>query len=628
MTDTPLHLLFEPEDHEFVHQSVVPLFGARTPILIPYGDDEAPVLPEGARVVTWLNDHLLKQLLPLCLTHHWQLALLPHPDMTHARLGFGVANRLEHAVADVLANESAVAVDLLYCNDEPVLNSVVIGDTYSLKPARVASDSLWTRLGRLAKLLPSLTHLTLSPFRLITQKDKVVDTAALGIVAVEHGRSSPLSRRLLDDSSASDGMLHTLVLAPRSVFELIRFLLTSAVLPARSSHKLPPFVGHIKSQRLSITSPKPVPYTLDGVNHEESQLLLRVEQKQLQLVPGRHITTENGNQGDTKEIFKTQALPTGEARNQLIAHPMPWIHHAATEEFRELFLLLRDNARTSEAYVMLMILSTLLATVGLFANSAPVIIGAMILAPLMAPIISMAMGLLRQDERLIFDSGKALATGIGLAIACAMLLAIITPLEHINSEIGARLRPTLLDLGVAVISGVAGAYAHARSEVARSLAGVAIAVALVPPLAVTGIGLGWFNWTVFSGALLLFLTNLAGIILAAALTFLWLGYSPFKRARRGLLVSLALVVLVSLPLGLGFHRMVQEHRIISTLTDWQTQGVRLRDIQVQLGDPLYIQATVVTEEPLAAGQLSAIKASLEARLKRPVRLEAITAVVR
>src|SRR5690606_29860235 len=109
-------------------------------------------------------------------------------------------------------------------------------------------------LRRFVRLLPVLSELRLRPFRLETQKEKVIETAALGIVAVEHGRSNPLSRRLLEDSSVNDGMLHALLLAPRSVMEFLRFLLASVLLPTRHGSALPPFVGHIKTQRLRISN--------------------------------------------------------------------------------------------------------------------------------------------------------------------------------------------------------------------------------------------------------------------------------------------------------------------------------------------------------------------------------------
>lgn len=625
----PIHyVLFAPHDKDQLAAEVLPLLNALEVELIALNEDSPPSIPVDSRVLVWLDDECLKTVIPHALNQRWHLAMLPHPGLVQARQGFGVANKLEHAIEDAAANVNPIAADLLFCNQLPVFNSVVIGDTYSLKPARVASDSAFTRLRRIFQLLPNLGQLRLNPFKLNTFKQKMIDTAALGIVVVEHGRSSPLSRRILEDTSPTDGMLHALVLAPRSIFELLGFLFSSAFFPARSTQKLPPSVGHIKTRELTITCPKPLPYSLDGVNHLTQELHLRVESGMLQLLPGRHLNIDNKNGKGHKEIVKTQALPIGEARTELITYPIPWIHHAAPEEFKELFLMLRDNARTSESYLALMVLSTLLAAVGLFANSAPVIIGAMILAPLMAPIISVAMGLLRQDTRLIGDSVKALGIGIGMAVSCAMLLAWILPLEFITDEIGARLKPTLLDLAVAIISGIAGAYAHARTEIARSLAGVAIAVALVPPLAVTGIGLGWFDFHVFFGALLLFLTNLAGIVLAASITFLCMGYSPFKRAQKGLLVSLAMVVAVSIPLGVGFYHMVQEQRIINSLNNWEIAEVRLRDIRVQPGSPLHIQARLVSRAPLEDTQLDIIKAAMEERLQRPITLEVVTALVR
>src|SRR5690606_27077719 len=109
---------------------------------------------------------------------------------------------------------------------------------------------------------PNLHELRLRPFKLTTLKEKVIDTAALGIVAVEHGKSSPLARRILDDSSVNDGMMHALVLAPRSVMEFLRFLLASVFLPAKSASRLPPFVGHIKTDALTVSSAKPIEYSL------------------------------------------------------------------------------------------------------------------------------------------------------------------------------------------------------------------------------------------------------------------------------------------------------------------------------------------------------------------------------
>ncbi len=627
--DSPKHatLLFHAKEEPWVRENLLPQLASVEVQLFALSEPcHLPELAETSLVLTWLSDEALQHVLPEAAARQWEVGLLPHAKMTQARLGFGVAAKVEHAVEDALKEEAAQSVDLLYCNDVPVFNAVAIGHTYSLKSARVSEDNVWQRAKRFFTLVPNLKTLHLRAFDLLTRKEKNIDTAALGIVVVEHGRSSPLARRIIDDSQINDGMLHALVLAPRSVVEFLSFLFVSIFLPARSARQLPSFVGHIKTESISLSSDSEFEYSLDGVVGRAEKLELRVVARCLKLRPCRHLNTKGT--GSSKESYKIQALPVGEARRELVAHPMPWIHHAAPEEFKELFLTLRENARASEAFLVLMVLSTLLATVGLFASSAPVIIGAMILAPLMSPIVSLAMGVLRQDEKLISESTRTLGVGIGLALLFATLMTLLTPLQSINAEIAARLSPTLLDLAVAVISGIAGAYAHARAEVARSLAGVAIAVALVPPLAVTGIGIGWLDWAVFSGALLLFLTNLAGIVLAAALTFLLLGYSAFHRARRGLFLSLILVMAVSVPLALGFNKMVAEHRVKESLEGWMIEGVTLKNISVTPGSPLQLQIQLASPSPLAETQLDHIKQAIEQRLGESVSLEAVIAIVR
>jgi uncharacterized hydrophobic protein (TIGR00271 family) len=268
-----------------------------------------------------------------------------------------------------------------------------------------------------------------------------------------------------------------------------------------------------------------------------------------------------------------------------------------------------------------MFLSTFIATLGLFSNSSPVIIGAMILAPLMAPIISLSMGVLRQDQQLVRYSLKSIGLGLLLGYFCAVLITLVTPLHILNVEIMARTRPNLLDLGVAVGSGIAGAYAHSKKEVAQTLAGVAIAVALVPPLAVSGIGLGWLDWSVFSGALLLLTTNLAGMVLAAALTFLFLGFSPFRLARKGLLVSLILVIVVSAPLAFGFSRMVQETKIVRHLSGHRIDNMILRNVEVRQVNPLRISLRIVAESPMTEDELGEVKREIESLLGEEVELE-------
>lgn len=626
--DVGLVLLYQAIDEQWVKQHILPFFVERgiTPQLCIWSEKLSHLFVAEQKIICFLADETLRHLVQQAKEKQWQLALLPHPDMKHARYGFGIAGNIPDALDDALQRTIA-PLDLMMCNGTPVFNSVVVGDTFSLIPGEALAEHFATRLRRFFRLLSGVGEVTFTAFKLTTHKGKLLDTAALGVVAVEHGRSSVLSRRLVADSSANDGMLHALVLVPRSVFEMLRFLFSALFLRDYWNKGTPSFVGHIKTSCLTIQSPKTFNYTHDGLIERTNELTLEVEPRCLLLVPGRHLTIED-KLIEQKEVFKTQALPVGKAKSELVTYPLPWIHHAATEEFKDLFIALRESAKATPSYLTLMLLATLLATFGLFANSTPVIIGAMILAPLMGPIISMALGTLRQDEGLMITSARSIGLGTALSIGCAVLATWMIPLNTINSEIAARISPTLLDLGVAVVSGIAGAYAHARAEVAKSLAGVAIAVALVPPLAVAGIGLGWGDFTVFWGAFLLYLTNLVGIILAAVLTFLFLGYSPFHRARRGLALTFLLVVVLSIPLALSFSHMVQEGRIKQQLEGIVLNDIQLRHVQVRPGKPTRVTLTMVSTGTIDEQQMDDVKLLIEQKLEQDIRLEVSTRVVR
>jgi uncharacterized hydrophobic protein (TIGR00271 family) len=167
------------------------------------------------------------------------------------------------------------------------------------------------------------------------------------------------------------------------------------------------------------------------------------------------------------------------------------------------------------------------------------------------------MGLLRQDEYLIRRSIGTIGLGIFLALMTAAVMTQLLSYKPVTGEMEARLSPTVLDLIVAITAGIAGAYTKSYREILQSLAGVAIAVALVPPLAVAGIGIGRLDPEFFSQAFLLFSTNLVGITVAATLTFRVLGYSPAVKSKRGISIVLLLLVMITVPLYLSYNRIVK-----------------------------------------------------------------------
>jgi uncharacterized hydrophobic protein (TIGR00271 family) len=236
------------------------------------------------------------------------------------------------------------------------------------------------------------------------------------------------------------------------------------------------------------------------------------------------------------------------------------------------------------------------------------------------------MGMVRYDTNMLKKGIGTISIGTLVALMIAAGVSLIIPLQVLTSEIDARLTPTLLDMGIAVASGIAAAYAHAKEGIAKSLAGVAIAVALVPPLAVAGIGIGWWNWEVFSGAFLLYLTNLAGIIMFAGITFLLLGFAPFKRAKLGLVYTFVIIALVAVPLTLSFGRIKQEARVTKMLEGAVIEKVILRDVKVRFGEPLMISVKLVGPEFVEAKEMQKIKDQIEEKVGFPIILEIVSAV--
>lgn len=613
--------IFDKARQEFVQDTILPLVeefinGYEIFIL-----DQMPKFDPDQPLLLYLSDGQLKDLFPRVVGTDIKLAILPHPEAKQACLGMGIDQNLNKAINHLKNPPKPIHADVLYCNDLPLFNNMVVGQTFKLSSENLShSSGFWKR-----NFSSFARFFHIRPFRVEVglPNDKIIKTSLAGVVVSEYNKSFLSSKLLLEDSSVNDGKMHAFLISPRSIVDMLRFAIRSLW----EKDKLPPFGAYIKTIHMGLTFPEgPRDFLLDGEKFSSQQIALRVEKEQIHIFPGS--LQELDSSTDTGEIFKVKALPLGEAAQQLAGHTLPFISHASSDEFKELFQVLRDNARLKNSFLVLMVLSTVLATFGLFADSTPVVIGAMILAPLMSPIISLSMGTLRHDKKLISNSLLTIVAGLGLSLLFAVFITILTPLQTAGSEILARTRPNLLDLGIAVVSGIAGAYAHAREEVAKTLAGVAIAVALIPPLAVAGIGIGWADWEIFSGASLLLLTNLAGMVLTASFTFMLLGFSPFKLVQKGMMISFILVLLLGIPLALGFNQMVYEHQIKKQLEGIKTEIAILKDVRVQRLSPMKISLKIVSDDAIGNEEIDMIKLLIEDKVSQKVEIEVVTAISR
>jgi uncharacterized hydrophobic protein (TIGR00271 family) len=233
-----------------------------------------------------------------------------------------------------------------------------------------------------------------------------------------------------------------------------------------------------------------------------------------------------------------------------------WLPNLPREERLRLIEEFQRSASWNIDFIVMMGLASALASLGLLASSVPVVIGAMLVAPLMSPLAGAGFAIVQGNIQLFQESLRAMSYGILVSLAVSVGLGLLSPDYQTTLEMEARGEVNLLDLGVALASGMAAAYAMARPNVAATIAGVAIAAALVPPLAVVGIAAAYRHWPLCGAASANFLTNLFAIVLGAAFVFRAMGVNPPRAAgpsprwaRRTLLVLVLVAIAFVLPLG-------------------------------------------------------------------------------
>jgi len=575
-----------------------------------------------------LDDKNVKEFLKDNLNSSIQIGLLPHGKSPNTISNYGICSDIYEAIDDSLNLELLSKIDLLKCNDNIALNRISIGDMHGMNRVDYNKNSKFQKFKIFYKNLKELTFRT---YTLTTSKEHSIQTVASGITILEHSTIINKQSAINDELSIHDGKLNAYILAPNSLFSYIWYLIAIFFYQKISLVSLPKSLGYIKTKKLTISSNDILDYKIDNCElHQASNIELEVLKDCVSLHLGRvllDVVSANSNNTEEKDVIKVNLLPKGELKNILINNKIPLIKKASDDDFKDLLTVLKDNSTFSVTYLILMILSTLLATTGLFANSAPVIIGAMILAPLMAPIISLSMGIIRTDQFLLFKSIKTLAIGIFMALLFSSVYTLFIPLEQITAEMQGRLHPNLLDLLVAVFSGIAGAYATSKEEIAKSLAGVAIAVALVPPLSVTGIGIGLGNIDVIYGSFLLFITNLVGITLSAALTFIVLGFAPVTKAKKGVFYTSLIMAIVAIPLFLSFMKVVDRNKYLDDLNSIKTITINKEKIDLKINtienrkDNILVNIEVISNKPLSLTTYNSIKNKLQEKTDKKIVLK-------
>lgn len=290
-----------------------------------------------------------------------------------------------------------------------------------------------------------------------------------------------------------------------------------------------------------------------------------------------------------------------------------------------------DRVSKLASWWVMLLLSVAIATFGVVQDSTAVVIGAMLIAPLMTPILGVSAGIVNSWVKRVVASAGLVAAGAGAAVGLAMVVGqwvpIIVPLAQ-NSQVTSRVSPNIVDMLIALAAGAAGAYANVNDRVSDSIAGVAIAVALVPPLGVVGLTLqaGMFEDSL--GALLLFLTNLVSIILAAALVFFLTGYAPYRglqenRAKvMSLLRTVAIAaIIIMIPLAITAEDVISRSartRIANDAVAEWLDGSSLAAIRIEVSGT---DVSLFLTGPGDVPDLTGLEADLTSGFGAPVAIE-------
>ncbi len=311
------------------------------------------------------------------------------------------------------------------------------------------------------------------------------------------------------------------------------------------------------------------------------------------------------------------------------------------DQRREIIQEITDSSSPGFDFFLMVFLSVFIATFGLILNSPAVIIGAMLVAPLMSPIIGIGLASIIGRRPLLKDALSALFRGALLAIGLSALIGLVNLylpfvyFQELPTEIISRTHPSPIDLVVALAGGLAAAYSLTEPKLSAALPGVAIATALMPPLCVIGIGLSMQRWDVAGGAFLLFITNTVTIAFASALIFFLRGFNPYpkdgsRKLPPSLQLSAVLILLLLVPLtyySIQFVQQATEFRTINDVVAAEVQQLKNTEL-VELNvtheaESINLNLTVRTNNPMSYQQVVSLQSAIVDKLARPVSLRLI-----
>ncbi|MCD8553169.1 TIGR00341 family protein [Seleniivibrio sp.] len=289
--------------------------------------------------------------------------------------------------------------------------------------------------------------------------------------------------------------------------------------------------------------------------------------------------------------------------------------------FEDLYL----QSEMTKTYTVLLLLANFIALFGLITNSVAVIIGAMLISPLMGPIISFGFAYITSEKILMRQSLTTIGKSLVYVILSAAVLSFISPLNEMNEQILARTKPNLYDLFIAVFSGLAVAvsYLSKRASSFSIITGVAIATSIIPPLSVVGFGIGTGNWSVSVGSFLLFFTNFTAITATTALSGILFGNQYFQHlkdfnyVKKRLIMIVLLILAICLPLSFTLKQSVENikiRRIVNSAVG-SIKNATVFNVSYSMDkDKLTLNLALASSKPLTHDETLLLRSEIESRL--------------
>lgn len=199
------------------------------------------------------------------------------------------------------------------------------------------------------------------------------------------------------------------------------------------------------------------------------------------------------------------------------------------EEKKDAVLRLIKESSPTGAYYIMVLAATVIVAVGLMIGNSAIVIGGMLVSPLLAPFLSLALGMAMGDKSLMLRSLWITSITSLFVFLVSWIMSFFMNFASVNVEIVSRIEPSLAYLVVALFAGFAASFSYIKPQMSAILPGVAIAIAALPPLSVSALGLSLGDTDIVFGALSLYLVNVVGIVLASLVVFATFGFYPLRR---------------------------------------------------------------------------------------------------